>query len=96
MPRVPTVTRDLSLVLTADQSYGDVVQTLAGVDSPAPVRFEALDRYEGRPLAPGETSLTVRVVLEPLERTLTEEEIEGYRCALVKRIADALGARIRS
>jgi phenylalanyl-tRNA synthetase beta chain len=96
VPRVPAATRDLSLVLTRDVAYGEVVDTLAGVDPPAPVRFEALDRYEGPPLAEGETSLTVRVTLEPLARTLTDEETERYRHALVARLQDVLGVRIRS
>jgi phenylalanyl-tRNA synthetase beta chain len=96
VPRVPSVTRDLSLVLTADQRYGDLVETLAAVEAPAPARFDALDRYEGPPLQHGETSLTVRVTLEPLDRTLTDAEIEGYRQALVDRLGDAHGVRIRS
>jgi phenylalanyl-tRNA synthetase beta chain len=96
VPRVPSVTRDLSLVLTADQHYGDLLASLAAVEAPAPARFAALDRYEGAPLQPGETALTIRVTLEPLEQTLTDAEIEGYRQALVDRLGSAHGVRIRS
>ena len=96
VPRFPAVTRDLSMVLTADVSYGNVVSALREVPAPAPVTFEALDRYEGRPLADGQTSLTVRVTLQPRDRTLTDEKIEGYRRALVGVLGEALGLRIRS
>lgn len=96
VPRVPAATRDLSLLLTGDITYGEIVDALSAVAPPAPVRFEALDRYEGPPLAAGETSLTIRVILEPLARTLTDEETERYRLALVAKLEDALGVRVRS
>jgi phenylalanyl-tRNA synthetase beta chain len=96
VPRVPSATRDLSLLLTRDITYAAIVDTLSAVTAPAPVRFEALDRYEGPPLAEGEISLTVRVNLEPLARTLTDEETERYRLALVAKLEDALGVRVRS
>ena len=95
LPRVPAVTRDLSLVL--DQvDYGEVVKVLHSVEPPAPARFDALDRSEGPPLATGQTSLTVRVRLEPLEQTLTDEATERYVETLVARLRDELGVGIRS
>lgn len=96
VPRVPAATRDLSLLLTRDVAYRDVVETLTAVPPPAPVRFEALDRYEGPPLTEDEISLTVRVTLEPLAQTLTDDETERYRQALLVSLQDALGVRIRS
>jgi len=96
VPRVPSVTRDLSLRLTRDVAYSVVIETLAAVEAPAPTRFAALDRYEGPPLAEGECSITIRVTLEPLERTLTDDEIERYRLALVEKLRSALDLEIRS
>ena len=66
------------------------------VEPPAAVRFEALDRYEGPPLKDGQASLTVRIVLQPLETTLTDEQSEGYRRALVARLQENLSVEIRS
>ncbi len=96
LPRVPRVVRDLALVLTTDVSFAEVLQTLLTVSSPAPVRFEAVDRYEGPPLAQGQSSLTVRVTLEPLDETLTEGRTESYRQALVSQLEERLAVRIRS
>jgi phenylalanyl-tRNA synthetase beta subunit len=39
--------------------------------------------------------LTVRAVLEPEERTLTDDEIESYRRALAERAERDLGVRLR-
>ncbi len=96
LPRVPGVTRDLALVLTSEVTFAEVEQTLRSVDPPAPVRFEAVDRYEGPPLLTGQSSLTVRITLQPLDRTLTDSQAESYCRALVERLGERLAVRIRT
>jgi phenylalanyl-tRNA synthetase beta chain len=96
VPRVPSVTRDLSLILGAGAAWSSVIDVLSAVPPPAPVRFEAQDRYEGEPLEPGEVSVTVRVILQPLEQTLTDVETEAYRNDLVGFLASRLQIRLRS
>jgi phenylalanyl-tRNA synthetase beta chain len=94
--RLTPVTRDLALVMPGGVSYESVRRAMLEVSAPAPAAIEPVDRYVGPPLAPGESSLTVRVTLTPNERTLTEAEIEGYRRALIAVVEDRLGLRIRS
>ena len=60
------------------------------------MRVDAVDRYEGPPLEQGQSSLTVRVSLQPLDQTLTEGQAESYRRALVSRLEERLAVRIRS
>ncbi len=96
VPRVPSVTRDLSLILDAGATWSRVIGVLSEVPAPAPVRFEALDRYEGEPLGPGEVSVTVRVILQPLDQTLTDVETEAYRRDLTDFLASRLQVRLRS
>jgi phenylalanyl-tRNA synthetase beta chain len=84
LPRVPAVSRDLSLVIGADSSFGAIVEILETVEPPAPVTFQVVDRYSGPPLAAGEVSLTVRAILQPLEQTLVDEATEAYREKLVE------------
>lgn len=95
LPRVPSVTRDLSLVLAPGVSYRDILEILAPIEAPAPVTFGIVDRYEGKPLASGEVSLTIRVMLQPLERTLTDDRSEGYRQELIAALERSGKARLR-
>ncbi len=88
LPRVPSVSRDLSLVLNPGVSFDDLRRLLAIPRPPAPVEFEVVDRYEGPPLRSTEIALTVRVILQPQERTLSDEEAEEYRAALVKALGE--------
>jgi len=95
IPRVPAVTRDLSLVLPEDTAYARVEEALRAAAAPAPARFDLVDRYQGPPLAAGEVSITVRVILQPLDRTLTDAEVEEYRGRLVRLLGSKLGLKLR-
>ncbi len=95
LPRLAPVTRDLSLVVEGGLTFSAILAALGRIDAPAPARFEAIDRYEGPELGPGRSSLTIRVILQPFERTLTDAEIEGYRLRLVETLAARLGIGLR-
>jgi phenylalanyl-tRNA synthetase beta chain len=96
LPRVPAVTRDLSLEIDPEVTYGRLREVLGSVPSPAPASLEVIDRYAGKQVARGATSLTVRATLQPLDRTLTDDEIEAYRRALVAAVEAESGVRLRA
>ncbi|HEX4825468.1 MAG TPA: phenylalanine--tRNA ligase subunit beta [Candidatus Polarisedimenticolaceae bacterium] len=93
--RVPSITRDLSIVLSPGAPAGSVLTVLAAVPAPAPAEILWIDRYEGPPLDAGEAAMTLRVILQPLERTLTDDEAEAFRSRLVAALATVPGARLR-
>ena len=95
LPRLTEVSRDLSLVVQAGTDYAAILTTLEAVPAPVPVRFEVVDRYEGPPLEPGQSSLTVRATLTPSEQTLREEEIDGFRRSLIETLKGQLNIDIR-
>lgn len=95
VPRFPGTWRDLSLVIDAGTSAGAILEALARVPAPAPVRMTWIDRYAGRPLQEGSVAMTLRVMLQPLDRTLTDAEVEGYRSGLVSTLDTVSGARLR-
>ncbi len=95
LPRVPSTSRDLSLVLPRSLPFARIREVLESVPSPAPVEWEVTDRYEGAPLAADEVSLTVRGILQPLDRTLTDAETESYRGELVQALRRERGIRLR-
>ena len=65
------------------------------VASPAPVEMTWIDRYAGPPLDSGEVAMTLRVMLHPLDRTLTDADTEAYRAALVAALDSVSGVRLR-
>jgi phenylalanyl-tRNA synthetase beta chain len=95
IPRFPGTWRDLSLVLMPDAAAKNVVMALQAVPAPAPATMTWLDRYAGPPLAQGEVAMTLRVMLQPLDRTLTDAEAEAYRAELVAALDAVPHVRLR-
>lgn len=95
LPRVPSSWRDLSLRCAPGVEAGTVLAALRAVDSPAPATFEVVDRFEGPPLREGEVSLTVRVILRPLERTLEDAATERFRSELLLALDGVPGVKVR-
>jgi phenylalanyl-tRNA synthetase beta chain len=86
--RFPSVSRDLSLLVPADQRY----ETLAGAMREAlPGEcsdLRCVDTYKGKGLDPGEQAWLVRMTFQG-DRTLTSEEVDGW-------VKAALGAALSS
>jgi phenylalanyl-tRNA synthetase beta chain len=95
IPRFPGAWRDLSIVLDAGASAGSVLRALASIVSPAPATMAWIDRYAGPPLLPGQSAMTLRVMLHPSDRTLTDAEAESYRLQLVAALDSVPGVRLR-
>jgi phenylalanyl-tRNA synthetase beta chain len=96
LPRVPSVSRDLSVVVPDDLEFRRVLEVLRAVPAPAPATFSVVDRYAGKGLQPNEAALTVRGMLQPSEKSLTDPETEAWRAELVRALREQLGIRIRS
>jgi phenylalanyl-tRNA synthetase beta chain len=100
VPRFQPAERDIAIVV-ADHVTHDAV--LAAVQSAATgglLRDAMLfDVYKPKQasagLAPGEKSLAVRLTLASSEATLTDQQIEAAVQAVLQRIADQLGGRLR-
>ena len=53
------------------------------------------DVYAGKGVPEGKKSLAIAVTLQPMERTLTDAEIEAVCDKIVAQVAKATGARLR-
>jgi phenylalanyl-tRNA synthetase beta chain len=91
----PAAWRDLSLVIESDAASIDVLEVLERVAAPAPASMTWIDRYAGPPLAEGQVAMTLRVMLHPLDRTLTDGEVEAYRGKLLGALGEVKGVRLR-
>ncbi|MFI4987470.1 MAG: phenylalanine--tRNA ligase subunit beta, partial [Alphaproteobacteria bacterium] len=80
------VERDFAFVVDAGIEAATLVRAAKGADKALIAEVTVFDVYAGANLPAGKKSLALSVRLQPLERTLTEEEID----AVGKRIADAV------
>jgi phenylalanyl-tRNA synthetase beta chain len=93
LPRVPSVRRDLALVVP-DRMTIDQLEEAMRRASPLPVTaIEVFDRYRGKGVPPGHASVALQLVFQA-ERTLEAEAVQKAIEAIVAE-AERQGARLR-
>ena len=78
LPRYPAVVRDLSVVVSASlpaENIRGTIHATAGEAAPL-VSVVFFDRYQGKGVAEGSVSLSVRLTFQALDRTLTDAEVQ--------------------
>ena len=73
-----------------------MLRAARGVDRKLVSEIRLFDVYEGPGLPEGKKSLAITVVLQPQERTLTDEEIEGFSSGLIAQVEKVTGGQLRA
>jgi phenylalanyl-tRNA synthetase beta chain len=89
------VSRDFAFVVDEAVEAGRIVKAVEGADRRLIGSVSVFDVYRGEHVGAGRKSVAVEVVLKPVERTLTEEDIEAVSTAIVAAVAKATGAVLR-
>ncbi|GAB4357919.1 MAG: phenylalanine--tRNA ligase subunit beta [Oricola sp.] len=79
--------RDYAFVVDRDVTAQAVMRAVAGADRKLIANVNVFDVFEGASLGEGKKSLALEVSIQPVERTLTDEDLE----ALSARIVDNVG-----
>lgn len=95
LPRYPAVYRDVALVLPESVPAARVVQALYRHGAPWLEEARLFDIYRGQPIPAGKRSLAFHLTYRDPERTLTDEAVDRRHEALVKALAEELGAELR-
>ena len=74
--RFPGVVRDLSILVPATASAGDLIHLARGKAGPTCCRVDLIDRFEGGGVPAGQVSLTLSFLFQDETRTLSSEEVE--------------------
>jgi phenylalanyl-tRNA synthetase beta chain len=93
LPRYPSATRDLALVMPSDMDAGRVTHLILrhrGVD-----RAELFDIYAGENIAEGTKSLAFHVYFQARDRTLTNEEVNKSLDGLLRTLERELNVTLR-
>jgi phenylalanyl-tRNA synthetase beta chain len=83
LPRYPSVTRDVS-ILVSDTLAAEAVRGTIRDAAPATLaRIREFDRYQGKGIPEGKISLSLRLTFRSPERTLTDAEVQEAMDAIV-------------
>ncbi len=92
---LPSVYRDLSLVVSKSLSFEDIVKVIEEEKPGFLHHYELFDLFEGGNLGEDQKSITFSMVYEAKSQSLTDEEVNSEHFALVEKLKSKLGAQLR-
>jgi phenylalanyl-tRNA synthetase beta chain len=93
--RFPAVRRDFSLLVDKGTQYDAIHRTIAGIGIPELAGVAPFDRMETGSFAEGKYSLSISVLYQSAERTLTDAEVEGFDQKILQTLEQRVGAQLR-
>ena len=91
----PAVRRDFAFLLDADIEAEQVLRAARGADKALIASVDVFDVYAGKGVPEGRKSVAITARLEPMDRTLTDLEIDSVSDKVVKAVAKATGGVLR-
>ena len=88
------LTRDFAFLVAEDTAAGDVVRAVKSADKALIADAQVFDVYRGQGVPDGQKSLAIEVTIQPVDKTLTEPEIEAIGGKIVAA-AQKAGAILR-
>jgi phenylalanyl-tRNA synthetase beta chain len=89
------VTRDFAFIVEKGVAAGEMVRSAQNADRALIADVGVFDLYEGPGVEAGKKSVALAVTLQPVEKTLTEAEIEAVGAKVVAEMAKRYGATLR-
>jgi phenylalanyl-tRNA synthetase beta chain len=95
LPRFPSISRDMALVLDQDVAVGDLVAEAKKAAGELLASIQVFDIYTGERLGTGKKSAAFSLVYRNPERTLTDEEAAETHSRVVSALEQNFGAELR-
>jgi phenylalanyl-tRNA synthetase beta chain len=93
-PALQAVRRDFAFLVPSDSPADVLLRAVRGADRPSIAGVSLFDVFTGPGVPEGSKSLAIEVVLQPGEKSFTEEELKAISARIVAAAAKA-GARLR-
>ncbi|MBM7653093.1 phenylalanine--tRNA ligase subunit beta [Neobacillus cucumis] len=95
IPRFPTITRDIALVVNRETVSGTLKEIIVTTGAPLLKETEVFDLYEGDKMEEGKKSIAFSLKYLDPERTLTDEEVTKVHERVLEALKDKAGAVLR-
>ena len=95
LPKFPEVRRDLALLLDESVSYADLRKSALRVGKKLLKNVGLFDVYRGDKIAEGKKQYALSFVLQDLEKTLTDNDVERVMSKLLSTFQNEFGAVLR-
>ena len=92
LPRYPSVTRDLSVLVDDTLPAAAVRKTVRDAAPETLVRVIEFDRYQGKGIPEAKVSLSLRLTFRSSDRTLTDAEVQAAMELVIAALKERHGA----
>lgn len=89
------VRRDFAFTVEAGVAAADLIRAARNADKKLVTDVSLFDVFEGGSLGEGRKSLAIEVTLQPVEKTLTDEDIEAVSKRIIAAVEKATGGVLR-
>ena len=95
LPKFPEVRRDLALLLDESVNYADLRKSALRVGKKLIKQVSLFDVYRGDKIAEGKKQYAISFVLQDLDKTLTDNDVERVMSKLLSTFQNEFGAVLR-
>ncbi|HKS85405.1 MAG TPA: phenylalanine--tRNA ligase subunit beta [Pseudolabrys sp.] len=90
------IERDFAFVVDAAVKAADIVRAAQNADKKLISNVGVFDVYEGKGIDAGRKSIAISVTIQPVDRTMTDAEIDALAARIVADVAKRTGGTLRS
>jgi phenylalanyl-tRNA synthetase beta chain len=94
IPKFPAVFRDITIIVDSDYETQKIIT--AAQDHPEELveSFSLLNVFEGKPIAPGKKSVSLRVTYRSSQKTLEDEDVTPIHQSIAERLVKQFKASL--
>ena len=85
-----------AFVLDKNFKVQELIETISNVDKELIKSVKVFDVYEGTNIPEGKKSIALNVIIQSLEKTLTENDLNKINQLIISAVESKTGAKIRS
>ncbi|NRP72044.1 Phenylalanine--tRNA ligase beta subunit [Ensifer psoraleae] len=90
------VKRDFAFVVDKTVEAAAILRAASGADRKLVTGVNVFDVFEGASLGEGKKSVAIEVTIQPVERTLTDEDFEALTAKIIANVAKSTGGVLRA
>ena len=95
IPKFPSVSRDLALLIDQGVQFSQIEEIARQTEKKLLKKVELFDVYEGDKLPAGKKSYAVNFILQDVEKTMGDKQIDAIMQKLIANLKQKLGAELR-
>jgi len=90
------VVRDFAFVIDEKYSSGEIISLVKKIDKELIKNVKIFDVYQGENIGDGKKSIAFNVILEPRDKTLSDNDIDQISKKIILTVQESTGAKLRS